>query len=108
VPVLAVSVPAQVALAADPPAAEPDRPAASTVPDAESSDPKVWLTAVMLSATTDPRLRMDAAKALLPFVHAKIGEGGKKDQQKDAAKKAASKFVAATPPKLAAAGGRTL
>lgn len=41
-----------------------------------------------------------AASAALPFLYAKKGEGGKKDEQADRAKKAASKFGALTPPKL--------
>jgi len=47
------------------------------------------------------KLRADAAKALLPFMHQKIGEGGKKDAKQDAAKKvSAGKFGASAPPKL--------
>jgi phage terminase small subunit len=54
----------------------------------------------------DVKLRADAAKALMPFMHTKLGEGGKKEQQAEAAKKIASKFTSATPPKLVAAGGK--
>ena len=42
----------------------------------------------MNQPAADLRLRIDAAKAMLPFKHKKLGEGGKKDE-KDAAAKAA-------------------
>jgi phage terminase small subunit len=62
----------------------------------------------MNDAKADLKIRADAAKALLPFVHAKKGEvgAGKKEQAVDAARKAAGKFSAAAPPKLAAVGGK--
>ena len=70
-------------------------------------DPKVFLLALMNDREADVKLRADAAKSLMPFMHQKLGEGGKKDQQQDAAKKAASgKFAAATPPRLVANGGK--
>ena len=72
-------------------------------------DPEKFLRAVMNDTQTDVKLRVDAAKALMPFIHAKKGEGGKKDLQKDAAQiVAAGKFAAAAPPKLVASGGRKL
>lgn len=69
-------------------------------------DPKLFLLALMNDLEADVKLRADAAKALMPFMHTKLGEGGKKEQQADAAKKVASKFAIATPPKLVAAGGK--
>lgn len=73
------------------------------VPVAESlshKDPKVFLLALMNDLEADVKLRADAAKALLPFMHAKVGEGVK-DAKQDAAKKAgAGKFGASAPPKL--------
>lgn len=65
-------------------------------------DPAKFLAAVMNDSGTDIKIRTDAAKALMPYQHPKIGEGGKKDQKADAAKKAASggKFSSAPPPKL--------
>ncbi len=64
-------------------------------------DPKAFLLAVMNDGATEARLRVDAAKALMPFIHQKIGEGGKNDEKQDAAKKAsAGKFGAAAPPRL--------
>lgn len=62
------------------------------------SDPKAFLLAAMNDQNTEPKLRIDAAKTLMPFVHAKVGEAGKKDAKADAAKKAASKFGALAPP----------
>ena len=65
------------------------------------SDPKHFLMAAMNDGELDDKLRIDAAKALMPFVHGKIGDAGKKDQRQDAAKKVAGgKFAAAAPPKL--------
>ena len=64
-------------------------------------DPKVFLLALMNDLEADLKLRADAAKALMPFMHTKLGEGGKKDQQQDAAKRVAGgKFAAVAPPKL--------
>ena len=62
-------------------------------------DPKLFLLALMNDLEADVKLRADAAKALMPFMHTKLGEGGKKDQQQDAAKRVAGgKFAAAAPP----------
>ena len=71
------------------------------VPIAENlahKDPKVFLLALMNDLEADVKLRADAAKALMPFMHAKI-EAGVKDAKAEAAKKAgAGKFGAAAPP----------
>jgi phage terminase small subunit len=65
------------------------------------SDPKAFLLAAMNDQNTEPKLRIDAAKTLMPFVHAKVGEAGKKDAKADAAKKVgAGKFASTAPPKL--------
>lgn len=69
-------------------------------------DPRAFLLAAMNDNLLEPKLRIDAAKALMPFEFAKKGEGGKKEQQADAAKKVASRFAPAAPPKLAASNGR--
>ncbi|WP_368932905.1 terminase small subunit [Citrobacter sp. RHB21-C01] len=65
-------------------------------------DPLEFLKAVMNDVSEDVDVRKDAAKAMLPYVHAKKGEGGKKEARNAAAKVAAtaSKFGAMTPPKL--------
>lgn len=44
-------------------------------------DPKAFLEAMMNDMGEDPKLRFEAAKTLLPYVHAKKGEMGKKEQQ---------------------------
>lgn len=56
------------------------------------SDPKDFLSAVMNDVGEDVKLRVDAAKSLMPYVHAKPGEKGKKQERQEAAEKAASKF----------------
>lgn len=55
-------------------------------------DPKDFLLAVMNYAGEDMKLRVDAAKVLMPYEHAKPGEKGKKEERNDRAKKVASKF----------------
>ncbi|VVD74633.1 terminase small subunit [Pandoraea commovens] len=72
-------------------------------------DPKDFLLAAMNDQATEPKLRIDAAKTLMPFVHPKVGEAGKKEAQKDAAKKAGGgRFASASPPKLVASGGKSV
>lgn len=94
-------------------------PAKSEPPEAQSKfdlsvalshdDPKKFLMAFMNDLEMDPKERKDAAKALMPFMHQKMGEGGKKDAQKDAAKKAGGgRFASAAPPKLVASGGKSV
>jgi phage terminase small subunit len=70
------------------------------------SDPKNFLLAAMNDPAASAALRVDAAKALMPFVHKKVGEAGKKEEKKAAAEKAAGRFTASAPPKLVAAGGK--
>lgn len=87
----------------------PPPPASDEIPFdiPETDDPIRFLTTIMNEPAADLRFRIDAAKAMLPFKHQKLGEGGKKDQKQDAAAKAsAGKFAAAAPPKLVAAGGK--
>ncbi|GLC92326.1 hypothetical protein Tamer19_17340 [Cupriavidus sp. TA19] len=63
------------------------------------SDPKAFLKAVMNDDLTEPKLRVFAAKELMPYFHRKLGDAGKKEDRADAAKKAASgRFAAAAPP----------
>lgn len=63
------------------------------------SDPKEFLLATMNDFETDSKLRVDAAKALMPFIHPRKGEGSKKQERQDAAKKAGTgKFSSAPPP----------
>lgn len=63
------------------------------------ADPKTFLLAAMNDIALDGKLRIDAAKALMPFCHAKMGEASKKDGRAVAAKSAGSgKFAAGAPP----------
>ncbi len=104
--------------AAEPPAAsvrkgakaaqDPVAPAPAEVQDGpkfdlaaamQHTDPKAFLTAAMNDIALDPKQRIIAARALLPFVHGKVADQGKKDGQATAAKKAgAGKFAASAPP----------
>ena len=52
------------------------------------SDPKDFLKALMNDAGEDMKLRMDAAKALMPFTHERKGEASKKSAKDEAAQKA--------------------
>lgn len=54
-------------------------------------------------ACTAAQLR--AAVAALPYVHQRLGEGGKKDQTRRAAAKVASRFVPVSPPRLVVSNG---
>ena len=63
------------------------------------TDPKAFLIATMNDYDADAKLRVDAAKALMPFIHPRKGEGGKKEEKENAAKTASKgKFGAAPPP----------
>lgn len=61
-------------------------------------DPIEFLEAIMLAPDLDAKLRIDAAKALLPYKHPKKGESGKKEQRNEDAKKVAGRFSTAAPP----------
>ena len=70
------------------------------------SDPKDFLLAVMNDFGSEPKLRVDAAKALMPFLHPRKGESGKKDSAKEAAEHASKgRFGVRQPPKLTAVRG---
>lgn len=76
-------------------------PVLAVVPTSE--DPKAVLTAIMNDDTLDMRLRLEAAKALLPYTHARKGEPGKKVDRQAAAHQAnAGRFATPKPPRLAA------
>lgn len=71
-------------------AAPPPLPPLDSIDIPPTADPVEFLTKVMNEPAADLRLRIDAAKAMLPFKHKKLGEGGKKDEKDAAAKKAAT------------------
>ena len=52
-------------------------------------DPLEYLKSVWMDKAEDPKLRLDAAKAGLPYVHGKVAEKGKKETKADEAKAAA-------------------
>ncbi|KAF1005465.1 MAG: hypothetical protein GAK28_03217 [Luteibacter sp.] len=65
------------------------------------TDPAEFLTDLMNNAMEDIKLRKEAAAALLPYKHKKLGEGGKKDAAQEAAAKVATgRFAPKAPPKL--------
>ena len=71
----------------------------------QHTDPKAFLTAAMNDMELDPKQRIIAARALMPFVHGKVADQGKKDSEKDAAKEAGKgKFSPGEPPKLRSVG----
>lgn len=76
--------------------------AAPVMPRAKYADPKAFRLDLMSLATVPIILRADAAKQLLPYMHARMGETGKKETAKEKARAIArggrSKFEA--PPKL--------
>jgi phage terminase small subunit len=63
-----------------------------------TSDPRAVLVAIMNDVGEEPKLRLEAAKALMPFTHGKIAEQGKKGAKQEAANKAASGGRFAPPP----------
>lgn len=68
----------------------------------QAGDPLEFMRSMMNDLEAEPKLRLDAAKALAAFTVAKPGEQGKKDQKADAAKKAsAGRFGQSAPPRLA-------
>ncbi|MCG9046600.1 terminase small subunit [Laribacter hongkongensis] len=63
------------------------------------SDPMAFLRAAMNDAELDPKQRIEAAKAMLPYTHKRLGEGGKKEtRQGEAEKVAGGRFSAGRPP----------
>lgn len=81
-------------------------PEVAKVEDGKPFDPRPTLELVALGLMEVSAQQYKALTALLPYVHQKIGEGGKKDQRNAAAKKVASRFAPSAPPKLVAAGGK--
>ena len=79
------------------PADLPDIPDA-WIPDG-SEDSKDFLIGIMSDPQASPKMRFEAARALLPYQHAKVGESGKKGSKNQAAKEAGKgKFAAGRPP----------
>lgn len=53
-----------------------------------TDDPKAFLTELMNADGVDMRMRLEAAKTLMPYSHGKVADQGKKDQKAEAAKEA--------------------
>lgn len=69
-------------------------------------DPMDFLKAVMNEQSAEPKLRVDAAKALLPYKHGKVADQGKKEQKAAAADQVSKgRFGARPPPKLVVNNG---
>jgi phage terminase small subunit len=88
-------------------AAEIARAAAATTDDG-AFDPRPTLELVAKGLIEVSVSQQKALTALLPFVHTKKGEGGKKEKRQEDAAKVAGKFSQAAPPRLAAVGGKKL
>ena len=69
-------------------------------------DPRPALEQVAMGLLEPSPAQMKALVALMPYVHTKRGEGGKKEQKQEAAQKVASRFAPAAPPRLVAVGGK--
>ncbi|MCY1454435.1 hypothetical protein D9M71_715020 [compost metagenome] len=53
----------------------------------------------MNEQAAEPRLRVDAAKALMPYIHGKVADQGKKEAVADAAKQAGKgRYAQGKPP----------
>lgn len=72
-------------------------------------DPEKFLRAVMNASEVEAKIRVDAAKALMPYVHAKKADPTKKGDKEEAAKKAATgRFAPKSGPRLVANSGRPI
>jgi hypothetical protein len=101
----AAAMPAQVEppQARPAPVAPPPTPIIPPMSAAEAAacrnDPLEFLRAVWSGRQDASPTQIRAAAAALPFLHKKLGEGGKKDETQRAAEKVASRFAPVSPPK---------
>ncbi|MBL5825416.1 terminase small subunit [Serratia fonticola] len=97
----------EVTVTADQPQPKSEQVKESKAP-AQYEDPLDFLRSVMNDTHKDIDTRKDAAKAMLPYIHPKKGEGGKKDARNAAAQALAgkSKFGSMAPPKLVVNNGK--
>lgn len=82
---------------------KPQPPAQSEVQDA-----KQFLERVVRGEVVPSPAQLDAAKALLPYQHRKLGETGKKERKQEEAGKVAGRFAPAAPPRLVTSGGKRI
>src|SRR5688500_11147024 len=78
------------------------KPKIPKITDVDGSDAEEFLMALVHDKSADVKVRLEAAKALLPYQKEKMAELGKKQLRKDAARHAAGagRFVAIQPPRL--------
>lgn len=57
------------------------------------ADPLLFLSGLVEDENADIKARLDAAKAMLPYVHPKLGEQGKKDAQQEQAEALAQSAI---------------
>ena len=69
------------------------------------ADPLDFLKATWAGEIAPTAGQLRAAVAAMPFVHKKLGEGGKKDQTQKAAEKVSSRFAPVAPPRLVVSNG---
>jgi phage terminase small subunit len=85
----------------------PSNAGSQPAPEAsEAFDPRPVLELVAQGLVVVSPQQLRALTALLPYVHGKKGEGGKKEQKQAQAEKVANRFAPAAPPRLIAAGGK--
>lgn len=77
-----------------PPAAHVIQPLASSY----TKDPLLFFERLMNNDNEDPRLRLDAAKALAPYRAARMAAKSKTEEKAEKARKITSKFAAVAPP----------
>ena len=70
------------------------------------NDPLEFLRFVWAGRLDASPTQIRAAAAALPFIHKKLGEGGKKDQTQKAAEKVASRFAPVAAPRLISSNGK--
>lgn len=67
---------------------QPDQGEAGDVELTHTEDPRAFLTELMNADQADLRMRLEAAKTLMPYVHGKVADQGKKEERANAAKEA--------------------
>ena len=76
------------------------------IPAVENQQPLDFLLSVQNNPEAPLKDRIRAAVAAAQYVHTKRSDGGKKEERAERAKSVAGRFSAASPPKLAAVGGK--
>jgi hypothetical protein len=91
---------------ARPGAGRPPKKPQPPAPVDGSKDMLELLQDIALGRVEANGIQVRAAIAAVQYTHAKVGEGGKKEKKQAEAEKVAGRFQAATPPRLAAVGGK--